>query len=84
MSEDHKYTTRLSQEGQNNGKGPGAARPLTTRKEVNSMANNYLLRNIPDGLWSRAKHRAVDDKLSLRAILIKALRLYLKPKKDKK
>ena len=41
-------------------------------------AGNYILRNIPEDLWKRAKHRAVDEKCSLRDILIKALEIYIK------
>ena len=37
----------------------------------------YLLRDIPEELWQRAKHRAVDDKVSLRDLVIAALRAYL-------
>jgi len=40
-------------------------------------AGNYLLRDIPDDLWQRAKHRAVDDGDSLRDLLLKALHAYL-------
>ena len=35
--------------------------------------NSYVLRNVPDDLWTRAKHVAVDNKLSMRDLLIKAL-----------
>jgi hypothetical protein len=38
----------------------------------------YLLRNIPTTLWDRAKHRAVDEGLTLRALILKALEEYLK------
>jgi len=40
-------------------------------------AGNYLLRDIPDDLWQRGKHRAVDDKLSLRDLILRALESYL-------
>jgi hypothetical protein len=40
-------------------------------------AGGYLLRDIPEDLWNRAKHRAVDDGDSLRDLLLKALRAYL-------
>jgi hypothetical protein len=39
---------------------------------------NYLLRNIPHELWSRAKHRAVDDGVSLRELIFKAIEEYLR------
>lgn len=40
-------------------------------------AGNYLLRDIPNELWIKAKHRAVDDGDSLRDLLLKALHSYL-------
>lgn len=40
-------------------------------------AGNYLLRDIPKDLWTRSKHRAVDDGDSLRDIVLKALDSYL-------
>jgi hypothetical protein len=43
-----------------------------------NSAGAYLLRDIPDDLWRRAKHRAVDDGDSLRDLIIKALEAYLK------
>jgi hypothetical protein len=46
-------------------------------KETNS-GGNYLLRDIPQELWDKAKHRAVDDADSLRDIVLKALHAYLK------
>jgi hypothetical protein len=39
---------------------------------------NYLLRNIPVELWDRAKHRAVDDGISLRELILRAIENYLK------
>ena len=41
-------------------------------------AGKYLLRDIPDDLWQKAKHRAVDDGDSLRDLVLKALITYLK------
>lgn len=38
---------------------------------------NYLLRDVPQDLWTRAKHRAVDDGDSLRDLILKALHAYL-------
>jgi len=40
-------------------------------------ASSYLLRDIPEQLWTAAKHRAVDEGLSLRELLLKALQAYL-------
>ncbi|MCU0601270.1 MAG: hypothetical protein MUC33_01255 [Desulfobacterales bacterium] len=41
-------------------------------------AGNYLLRDIPDDLWKKAQHRAVDEKISLRDLLLKSLHAYLR------
>ena len=41
-------------------------------------AGNYLLRDIPQDLWNKAKHKAVDSGDSLRDLILKALYLYLK------
>jgi len=38
----------------------------------------YLLRNIPDKLWQKVKHKAVDEHLSLRELILKALEAYVK------
>lgn len=38
---------------------------------------NYLLRDIPDELWQKAKHRSVDDGDSLRELILNALYAYL-------
>jgi len=46
-------------------------------KETHS-GGNYLLRDIPEDLWLKAKHRAVDDGDSLRDLVLKALHAYLK------
>ena len=39
----------------------------------------YLLRDIPAELWLAAKHKAVDEGLSLRELLLKALQEYIAP-----
>ena len=39
--------------------------------------NAYPLRDIPTDLWNAAKHRAVDEGLSLRELILKALGEYL-------
>lgn len=38
---------------------------------------NYLLRDLPEDLWTKAKHRAVDDGDSLRDLILKALHKYV-------
>jgi hypothetical protein len=40
-------------------------------------AGSYLLRDIPAELWTAAKHKAVDEKLNLRELILKALQEYL-------
>jgi hypothetical protein len=40
-------------------------------------AGAYLLRDIPQDLWDKAKHKAVGDG-SLREVVLNALRAYLK------
>ena len=40
-------------------------------------AGAYLLRDIPAELWTAAKHRAVDEGLNLRELILKALQEYL-------
>jgi len=42
-----------------------------------TSAGSYLLRDIPEQLWITAKHRAVDEGLSLRELILKALQAYL-------
>jgi len=46
------------------------------REEHN--AGNYLLRDIPEDLWKRAKHHAADTGDSLRDIILKSLDSYVK------
>lgn len=41
------------------------------------FSTTYLLRDIPDELWDRAKHRAVDDGVSLRELVLTALEKHL-------
>ena len=38
---------------------------------------NYILRDIPQELWDKAKHRAIDDGVSLRELVLSALEKYL-------
>jgi len=43
---------------------------------------NYILRDIPQELWDGAKHRAIDEGVSLREIVLNAIQAYLdKPHK---
>lgn len=38
---------------------------------------NYILRDISKELWDAAKHRAVDDGVSLRELVLNAIQIYL-------
>ena len=40
-------------------------------------AGNYLLRDVPAELWTAAKHKAVDEGINLRELILKALQEYL-------
>ena len=66
---------RLREEGK-----PTDALTIARRhfRETHS-AGSYLLRDIPAELWTAAKHRAVDEGLSLRELILKALQEYLTP-----
>ncbi len=55
---------------------------LTVARQIfreTHSAGAYLLRDIPEQLWTAAKHRAVDEGLSLRELILKALQEYLTP-----
>jgi hypothetical protein len=41
------------------------------------MARTYIIRDLPQDLWQQAKHAAVDARISLRELLLRALRDYL-------
>jgi hypothetical protein len=45
-------------------------------REANS-ASNYMLRDVPDDLMQAAKQRALDDRGSVRDVILAALRAYL-------
>mgnify|MGYP001359432245 CR=1 FL=1 len=40
-------------------------------------AGSYLLRDIPEELWTAAKHRAVDKGMDLRELILDAIREYV-------
>ncbi len=42
---------------------------------------NYLLRAIPEELWIQLRHLAVDQNLSIRALIIGAIRVFVNGKK---
>lgn len=60
------------------GKPVNAAHIAHRIYKATNSGGDYLLRDIPQDLWDRAKHRAVDDGGSLRDIVLKALHSYLK------
>ncbi len=41
---------------------------------------DYILRDIPAELWNEAKHRALDDGVSLRELILDAIQAHLKTK----
>lgn len=55
------------------------------KKELHAIGKRaiagYLLRDIPEDLWTAAKHRAVDEGISLRKMILEALRAYLAKEK---
>lgn len=40
---------------------------------------NYLIRNIPADLWQAAKHAAVDRKITLRELILEAVKNDIAP-----
>ena len=40
-------------------------------------AGSYLLRDIPEQLWTAAKHKAVDKGMNLRELILDAVREYI-------
>lgn len=38
---------------------------------------DYLIRDFPDELKAKAQHKAIDEKISLRELILKALAKYL-------
>jgi hypothetical protein len=41
------------------------------------VLGGYLLRDIPQNLWDRAKHKAIDKGLSLRELILQAVREFI-------
>lgn len=41
---------------------------------------SYLLKEVDPDLWMQLKHRAVDERTTIKEILIKAIKLYLSKK----
>ena len=53
-----------------------------TTKPTKSGTLSCLLRAIPQDLWDRARHRAIDDGTSLRELVLRAIREYLERKQS--
>ena len=56
------------------GRSADAAREARDLFRAENSVGSYLLRDIPIGLWDQAKHAAVDRGVSLRDLLLAALR----------
>lgn len=64
---------RLRAEGQ-----PVNALHIARRRYKEEFSGgNYLLRDYPEDLWNRLKHRAVDDGTSVREIILRAIEAYI-------
>lgn len=50
----------------------------------NSSKTDYLLRNIPREVWRQAKHTAIDEGITLRELLLKAVAEYCHEKRGKR
>ena len=55
---------------------PAIAREMY--RESHPKTGDYLIRDVPQELWDRAKHRAIDESITLRELLLAALTQYLK------
>ena len=53
------------------------------KKSPHEKKLNYLLRDIPPSLWRRAKHVGVEEEVTLRELLLKALDKYCESKKGR-
>ena len=53
----------------------GIARRLY--REAHHADGSYTIKDIPEELWSRAKHRALDEGVSVRELLLTALEKYM-------
>ena len=43
-----------------------------------TKTSSYILREIPQELWDKVKHRAIDDQITLRDLVFRAIRAYLR------
>ncbi|MDD5353047.1 MAG: hypothetical protein PHS93_07810 [Candidatus Omnitrophica bacterium] len=45
---------------------------------------NYALRDVPEALWIRAKHVAIDEGITFRQLILNAIEKYVEQKKKGK
>ena len=45
---------------------------------------DYVLRDIKDELWRRAKHVAVDERITLKELCLRALREYVEAREEER
>ena len=55
---------------------PAIAREMYRR--AHPQTGDYLIRDVPQDLWDKAKHRAIDEGTTLRELVLAALAQYLK------
>ena len=49
---------------------------------IQHKIRNYLLRDVPEEIWTSAKHLAIDKGISLRELILLSIKHYLKTKKE--
>jgi len=54
---------------------PSIAREMY--RKTHPETGDYLLRDVPQELWDKAKHRAIDEHITLRELIIQSLQQYL-------
>ena len=54
---------------------PAIAREMY--RKSHPEVGDYLMRAVPQELWASAKHRAIDEGITLRELLLRALQQYL-------
>ena len=50
---------------------------LKVQLEQSHTGGDYLLRDIPRDLWDACKHRVIIERITLRELILRALRRYL-------
>ncbi len=49
-----------------------------------NIMKNYSLKNVPEALWLRAKHKAIDEGITFRQLILNAIEQYVEPKEKGK